>query len=1234
MIKKTSLSKLIITLIVILNYYPLLSQEKTKPTEIPHPKNHIFNEYISQKMLGNYEEAIDLIENWTVDLNDPIMIETNLFRINELIKYPEIIEKGIGVFTRIAQKNEVLQKNIFLRQRIQIFLNKLYLRRGQIETAIKIKNSLGFINKFRIIGPFNKIDDLEFEKEYPPEIEIVDPATYTGKIYEVKWFDVNSDHSGEINIKELFTETSDSIFYLYKKIKVPRNNRYTLFLGKTGYTDLWIDGKKILSNRTKHNFFFDQYKIDLFLSAGMHRILIKIGDSGYDGIKISLRITERTKGVIISGHEENLYSLHGCELIKSTYFYSLDRILNNLPLDEEKSFLAGYLFYAAALNSDINSESIKFFNKSKITKEFSSASNYYIGLKEKNSVKKDYNFYESIKNNKNNIESLRKIVLIKLKNDFIYEAFPIIESIQKIYPQSHIYRELLAKAMETKGWDFEALKIADLIKRGKYPSSGYLIEERIKRRNHKFLKAVKNNKILYQLDRYNRSYIDNVIECYEKVGNYDEIIKMLCLTIRMFPNNVTARLKLAKTIRATRGAKHSLPYLAAAMKLSPYNKHTLFEMGITYHMMHQEELAKKFLYLSSQYDPNNFSLKRYFKILYDERDEIKPYLINEDPSLIALRADKYNNEPAIILLKEIAIKVLSDGSYDMRIHKIFKINDSNTINNFSRQSIITNPSTDRIENLKCTVTNNGNIVETSKTYKISLSDPESRLYYDLQSNIILVPSLRKGSIVNLSYTIKSKKGSIYRNYFGEKIIIGGNYRTIINNILISFPKTKHIYHHFNGIKKNNVRVFNKNNKVIYQILLENIPPLNMEAAMPHYSEILPCVYFTSLKNWDELFRWYNFLLHDRIKIDDRMRLSLKKIINEDDNKFERVRKIYNHINKEIRYVGFEFGINGIQPRYADIIYHTKMGDCKDITAVLIALLKEAGIDAKMALIKTRDAGKMNIKVPYLGNFNHAICYVALGNGFFIDGTTSMSGYKELPPNDRNVVAFVLDEKGYNFINTDSKIYSNNIEKATTEVIVLPDGKAKLKRQIYKEGSFAPMVRYGIKDKEKKLHKLSEYWNKKFEGTTVNNFIDVNMSLEDSVSYTYSIDIPSFSQIEDKEIIFKAFIIPSKYYNKYCYKKKRKFSIVLPHRWTSQVNLKYYIPKGFTIYSLPDNAEFKHEKFDAQFRFKKDKSNKLIEVNSIINFKTCDLELEMYQIFKKFTHFIDRMENKRIVLIKE
>jgi hypothetical protein len=296
------------------------------------------------------------------------------------------------------------------------------------------------------------------------------------------------------------------------------------------------------------------------------------------------------------------------------------------------------------------------------------------------------------------------------------------------------------------------------------------------------------------------------------------------------------------------------------------------------------------------------------------------------------------------------------------------------------------------------------------------------------------------------------------------------------------------------------------------------------------------------------------------------------------------------------------------------------------------MLREAGLDARMTLLRTRDRGRADLSVPYLGEFNHAICYVNLGKGFYIDATSRMSGFRELPVDDRDVPVLVMDERGFRFEKTGSDELEQNIERVETEVDLREDGSAALRRTLWKQGSFAPGERYQLTDPKKKMNQIAEYWNEHYAGAVIKNMTMKLLDFERPVSYAYEAEIPSFF-VPGGEIILRASLIPSDYYRDFGLLKKRSFPVALSSTWSSRTVTRYRIPPGYALYRLPGKGDHRQRKFEAAYQYRVIEKENVLEVTSEISFKDYLIGVEEYPGFREFLKFISRAENEKIILIK-
>jgi len=92
------------------------------------------------------------------------------------------------------------------------------------------------------------------------------------------------------------------------------------------------------------------------------------------------------------------------------------------------------------------------------------------------------------------------------------------------------------------------------------------------------------------------------------------------------------------------------------------------------------------------------------------------------------------------------------------------------------------------------------------------------------------------------------------------------------------------------------------------------------------------------------------------------------------------------VEEKVRYVFLAQDLGGYKPAAADLTWARRFGDCKGKSVLLVALLRELGLDAETVLVSTTDGDGMDERLPSL-SFDHAIVRLKLdGRIYWLDAT--------------------------------------------------------------------------------------------------------------------------------------------------------------------------------------------------------------------------------------------------------
>ncbi len=348
----------------------------------------------------------------------------------------------------------------------------------------------------------------------------------------------------------------------------------------------------------------------------------------------------------------------------------------------------------------------------------------------------------------------------------------------------------------------------------------------------------------------------------------------------------------------------------------------------------------------------------------------------------------------------------------MSEHEIIKIINKKGIKKYSS---LTFPFSKKNQKLKVyfikIIQPNGNIIHINPNLLKTVTapfNPEAPIFSNQLLKTIQLPGLIKGSIIDYKYRTVVIKPYMKNNFFTEDYF-GGLSPLKKSVYKLTIPKGLYYRYAGYGLKEKPEIIKNSlNTTLIWSIW--NRKKITPEEMGPGESFIVPHVMISSVKSWNKVALWYAHLTKDIIKPGVELNNYIGSLIHSKKTKLEKIKAIYNFTAKKIRYVGYEFGINGYKPSNVNSIFKNRFGDCKDHATLFSSMLKQIGVNAYPVLIPTTEIPDMNPDIPTPFVFDHEITAIKLKSGkfMFADTTSNVTTFGDLPPMDqgRNVLILV------------------------------------------------------------------------------------------------------------------------------------------------------------------------------------------------------------------------------------
>ena len=218
----------------------------------------------------------------------------------------------------------------------------------------------------------------------------------------------------------------------------------------------------------------------------------------------------------------------------------------------------------------------------------------------------------------------------------------------------------------------------------------------------------------------------------------------------------------------------------------------------------------------------------------------------------------------------------------------------------------------------------------------------------------------------------------------------------------------------------------------------------------------PLIVASTFKNYAALAAAYDARAKTKAVQTD----SIKKLANELTQSAhtprEQAKALYDWVSQNIKYAPDTVGIGEVVPHAADSVLANRMGDCKDHTTLLQALLAIKGIASSPVLINAGNAYTLP-EVPTVLMFDHVISYIPTLN-LYADSTSDYTTFGTLPSADAGKpVVQTVDFKGIE--HTPMPKLGDYGSSSTTVLKINSDGSAEGETRIESKGEFADSARY-------------------------------------------------------------------------------------------------------------------------------------------------------------------------------
>jgi tetratricopeptide (TPR) repeat protein len=942
----------------------------------------------------DYEKALRKVEN-----RNPYLYAAMLTSRAQLLSE---VEDDKGIITWLPQVLEEPDEQGLLYTNALARLGEYELEYASINEAQTYFDRLGALLEWQLIGPFENISASGFDKAFPVESEFNPKKTYKGKNGSpAQWFTppvVRRD--GWVDMRRYFN-SGDAIFYGNLFVYSEMAQDFQLRVGTSGSLRAFLNDQLVLSEFRERNNDLDTYITATRLQAGWNRLLIKVGFSEINQCNFLVRLTDR-RGMALNGlrfslAEQEYKSVTNApvtviENAFETYFKTKieqnpDHIENYLLLAEtylrnDKAELAEELLLRASAKMP----------KAVLVKAHLLEA-YLRGEK--------YDEMETI------VEEMQKLfpdipALVKRRHDEFIEK----EEFDKAREQLDKYEKLQPRTVSAY-----SMRMTMLFRDGNFPEALDLLNKAAKEypanwdfaQTRAYLSININKSYKEAIDIY-REYIrkyrklDNayvqLAQTYAQAGDSDGYIRTMKKLIEKDAAVPGILYSLAKSYKDMQDYEEAEEYIRKCLALCPGCADYHSFLAETKLAAGDQDAAIRSYENALRYDKNDYDAREKLRMLKEQKSVFDVFTYLDVDSLIANApaAEAFPDDDAVVLLDDRKRVIYADGASESDNEILIKLFNSQAIEDLQEYYVDYSGYSQRL------------IFD-----KAIVRKPDgSEIAADVSGGTVVFKSAEPGDFLYIKYKQRNYNGGILSEHVWERVNF--NYFYPINECRYAVVVPEG-YQLFKRTQNMDIEVQKKmiSGGELRYWWQQNEAALVGEYGMPYLDDIGKVLHLSSIPNWELIVDWYRDLSRNKTRSTIEIKAAVKELFAGRENLDDRskMRLIYNFITENIQYSFVNFRQSGLIPQSARKVLVQRIGDCKDVATLCLAMLNEVGIEGHYVLVNTFDEGRNTNVLPGI-EFNHAIVGVDTESGpVYMDLTARNFAFGSVPPNDLEAFSLAI-----------------------------------------------------------------------------------------------------------------------------------------------------------------------------------------------------------------------------------
>ncbi len=349
---------------------------------------------------------------------------------------------------------------------------------------------------------------------------------------------------------------------------------------------------------------------------------------------------------------------------------------------------------------------------------------------------------------------------------------------------------------------------------------------------------------------------------------------------------------------------------------------------------------------------------------------------------------KSRDEPSWFVLRD--TQFLADPVPQTYIHQRMIARDASALSRIGQLQLSFVPEWQKMRLHSLRILRGNEVIDKHDTAQIRFLQRELGLeqgiYTGAVSASIVIDDVRAGDVLDLEYSTIGRN-PVFPDRFSDFASWDYPVSTDVRRVVVKSPVARKINAQFVGPDAKAFPVPTRRRDADHDVLIyteRDLAAARVTGLYPRDYMPLRMLQISEFKNWNEVATWAAHLF-ERSRTSPAVADVAKTLSGRDDS--ERVMAALRYVQREIRYFSVSLGESSHRPTSPDTTLQRRFGDCKDKTALTIALLDAMKIHADAVLVPAETQHSLSSNLPAPDLFDHVIVRVQLnGHDYYLDPT--------------------------------------------------------------------------------------------------------------------------------------------------------------------------------------------------------------------------------------------------------